>query len=240
MPKDESEEKISVAEATRRVIRTKPSIIDCLRYEVINFSALAQLIKPEVLAVCKKQKLKLDSIKMSLMRYTDQLIEDHDNLEKQVAEVISDTSLELKNDLVVITVKQQHVISKINEISRFIKKFRFFQLIQGTESFTILADQNKKMDLIALFSPTSVIKIVENQSALILISPDKIVDVPGVISYLSYILSTGQVNLTQIMSCHTDTIFLVDRDVALDAYTLIENKIHFLRDLIDQSGKKET
>ena len=234
MPKSKkSEGDISVAEATRRVIKGKPSILDCLRYEIINFSALAQMIMPEVLQVCKKEKVKIDSIKMSLMRFTDELIADKEILEKKVAKILADSVLEMKNDLVVITVKQKNVISKISEISSFVEKFRLFQLIQGTDVFTILADQQKKMDLIAIFSPTAIVNIIDNQSALILISPREIVKVQGVVSYLTYIISTGQINITQIMSCHTDTIFLVDRKDALKTYNLIEEKIYFLRDLIN-------
>ncbi len=107
MKKNEEDKEISVAEATRQVIRSKPSILDCLKYDIINFSALAQMIKPEVLAVCKKTNIKIDSISMSLMRYTDELINEKKVLEKEIAEIISKTVLEMKNDLFVVTVKQK-------------------------------------------------------------------------------------------------------------------------------------
>ncbi|MBD3353567.1 MAG: ACT domain-containing protein [Candidatus Lokiarchaeota archaeon] len=226
---------ISVAEATRRVIKTKPSIIDCLRYEVINFSALAQMIEPEVMEVCKKNKIKLDSIKMSLMRYTDNLIEEKRTTEQHVAKIISKSVLELKNDLVVVTVKQRGVITKVNTLFEYVEKFRFFQLIQGTEVFTILADQSEKGELLRIFSSIDIIDIIEHQSALILISPKEIIKVQGVVSYLTYLIASGQINITQIMSCHTDTIFLVDRKNALKAYSLIEEKIYFLRNLIEKT-----
>jgi hypothetical protein len=238
MTKIEEDKDISVAEATRKVIKAKPSILDCLRYDIINFSALAQMIKPEVLAVCKKSNVKLDSIKMSLMRYTDELINEKKVLENEVAEIISKTVLEMKNDLFVVTVKQNIVVAKINTILDFVNKCRFFQLIQGTEFFTILADQNKKKDLLAVFAPQEIVDVIENQSALILISPKDIIKVQGVVCYLTYLIASDQINITQIISCYTDTIFLVDRENSLKAYNLIEQKIFFLRDLLAVSNKK--
>lgn len=239
MKKNEEDKEISVAEATRQVIRSKPSILDCLKYDIINFSALAQMIKPEVLAVCKKTNIKIDSISMSLMRYTDELINEKKVLEKEIAEIISKTVLEMKNDLFVVTVKQNAVLSKINTILDFVNKCRFFQLIQGTEFFTILADQIKKKELLNVFTPQEIVDVIENQSALILISPRDIIKVQGVVSYLTYLLASGEINITQIISCYTDTIFLVDRENALKAYNLIEQKIFFLRDLISVNKKTD-
>jgi hypothetical protein len=224
-------ETISVAEATRQIIKAKPSMLDCLRYDIVNFSALAELIYPEVLAVCKKSKVKLDSIKMSLMRYADELMAEKQTLEQKISTIVAESVLELKNDLVVVIIKQEAIFKKISNLFEFVKKFRFFQLIQGTEVFTILADQTQKKELISMFPETSIVDAIENQSALILISKPDIVKVQGVVAYLTYLMASAGLNITQILSCHTDTIFLVDRKDALKAYDLIEDKIYFLRKL---------
>ncbi len=229
MPKSPKNEEISVAEATRRVVDGKPSILDCLRHEVINFSALAQMIMPEVLSVCKKEKAKIDSIKMSLMRYTDELNRENEILEQRVSDIISKSELQLKNDLVVITVNSNAIISKINTLMEFIDKFRFFQLIQGTRVFTILADYKHKSEVLSIFSPTSIKNIIEDQTALILTSPKEITNVQGVVAYITYIIASGQINITQIMSCDTDTIFLVDEKDSSKAWELLWEKIRFLR-----------
>jgi len=182
--------------------------------------------------------VKIDSIKMSLMRFCDELKEEKEILEIHISNVIASSVLELKNDLVVFTIKQDAILSKINLIMEFIHSFRFFQLIQGTEVFTVLADQNKKDEIKKVFSPLSIIDIIENQSALILISPKEIVQVQGVVAYLTYLMAySGEINITQIMSCYTDTIFVVDRVNALKAYNLIEEKIYFLRELREHHQK---
>lgn len=231
-PSSTANEQISVAEATRQIVDTHPSILDCLREEVVNFSALAENLYGEVTRVTSRERVNKDSIKMALMRYCDQLQQQKDVLERSVMQIIADSVLELKNDLMVVTVQQEAVLARGQELFTFMQNFRFFQLIQGTTTFTLLADQAHKRELDSFFRPTSVVGSWENQSALILISPPEIIQTMGIVAYLSHLFSTGGVNLTQIMSCHTDTIFIVDREQALEAYTILEEKIFFLRKLL--------
>jgi len=70
---------------------------------------------------------------------------------------------------------------------------------------------------------------IEDQSAIVIISPKQIIDVPGVIAYITDLLSSNGVNITQIISCYTDTLLIVDREDALKAYQILENKILSLR-----------
>ncbi|MHA1733773.1 MAG: DUF7523 family protein [Promethearchaeota archaeon] len=224
-------EKFSVAEATRQVVDSRPSVLDALREEIVNFTALAEMLYPAVLSLTKKERVNLDSIKMALMRYCDQLKERGAILETSIMEILANSVLELKNDLVVVTVKQDAVFSR-QDLFKFVKKFRFFQLIQGTKTFTLLVDQNHRNDLYAFFTVNNILDAHDDQSAIILTSSPDIVQTPGIVAYLSHILAEGGINITQIMSCYTDTIFIVERNKALEAYTALEEKIFFLRDLL--------
>lgn len=229
--KNQLPDSISVAEATRRVVKTRPSILDCLKYEIVNYTSLAHFIKNEVLEVCKKDKIKLDSIKISLMRYSDELKKDEEIREQKIRRILCDSVLELKNDLAVLTVKQNAVIKAASMIFDFIGKFRFFQMIQGTEVFTLLVDSNKRGEFMKILPNDAITNIADNQSAIILISPPEIINTAGVISYLTSLLAARDINITQVMSCHTDTIFIVERGDALAAYEILEEKIYFLRGL---------
>ena len=75
----------------------------------------------------------------------------------------------------------------------------------------------------------NVVLEIEDQSAIVIISPKQIIDVPGVIAYITDLLSSNGVNITQIISCYTDTLLIVDREDALKAYQILENKILSLR-----------
>lgn len=229
---------LTAAEATRKVVSSRPSIIDALREEIVNYTALAEHLRPEIVALVKKEKVNIEAIKMALMRYADTLQAEKKMLEQNIAEVIAQSVLELKNDIASIAVKQDPVFSKANEIFSMIPQLRFFQLTQGTSTFTILADQSHLRDLSRLFHSSEVVEVCEDQSALILISPLEILKVSGIIAYLSADFAREGLNITQIISCHTDTIFLVSRQDALRAFTILEEKIFFLREILKNGGNE--
>ena len=128
---------ISVAEATRRVIRGKPSILDCLRYEVINFSALAQMIMPEVLTVCKKEKVKLDAKKEEIKKIQEKLNLLKDNAKKKEQEKIANVAQEYREMERKIFIdlkkerdkKMEEIVDDINKVIKDYARRNGFDLI---------------------------------------------------------------------------------------------------------------
>ncbi|MHA1791626.1 MAG: DUF7523 family protein [Promethearchaeota archaeon] len=225
-------EKISIAEATRRVIWTRPSLLDALKQNVVNYKALAENISQDVLVLLRKQgqdTVSIDSIQAALIRYADDLKKEKRLLEEKISRIIAKTVLELKNDLVVFTMVDDALVDKKEEIFKLIKEARFFHLIQGNKTFTIIADQSMEQKLLSILDMTKIVQSTKNQSALVLISPEEIIEVPGVVSYLHGLLAYKNINITQSISCYKDTILIVNRTEALDAYALMENQILLFR-----------
>ena len=228
------EDQISIAEATRRVIQVHPSIIDGIRQGVINYSALAELIRDRVLRLANRKSVQIDAIKMGLMRYAEELKENRKLLEENVSKIIAKSELELKNDVTVFTVYQHALIKKFDALTKFVEGSRFFQIIQGTKWFTIAAHQNLLPSLTELIEKKNIVSTNKNQSALILISPPEIIEVPGIVAYVSDLFATHNINITQFMSCHLDTIFIVAREDSVNAYKLLEEKIMLFREVLSQ------
>ena len=226
------EEQISVAEATRRVIQVHPSILDSIKQGVINFSALAELIRPNVLRLANRKSVQIDAIKMALMRYAEELKDIQKLIEQNISKILAKSVLELKNDVTVLTVHHYALLNKFNEITKFIEGSRFFQIIQGTKTFTIAAHQNLLPALIDLVEEKNIVSTNKNQSALILISPPEIIEVPGLVAYVTHLFASYNINITQFMSCHLDTIFIVRREDSIDAYKLLEEKIMQFRKIL--------
>jgi len=84
-------------------------------------------------------------------------------------------------------------------------------------------------DLISVIGEHNVSNIIRDQSAIILLSPEEIITTPGVIAYVTWLLSKEGVNITQIISCHLDTIFVISQEQALKAYEILEDAINKLR-----------
>ncbi len=232
MPREVKQEPISIAEAARLIVGSRPSIVDGLRQGVINFSALAEMIKEQVMEIVGKQSVNVDSIKMALMRYAEELKSKKKLLEEQITEVIAKSILELKNDVAVLTVDQKNFIVRFDQIFKSLNSFRFLQLTQGNETFTVVTDLQSKEKIVEVVGQKSIILEIEDQSVIVIISPHQIIEVPGVIAYITDLLSTNGVNITQIISCYTDTLLIVDRKDALRAYQILENKILSLRKML--------
>ncbi len=231
MNKENDKKPLSVAEASRRIISTRPSVMDCLKQGVVNFSALAEVIKDQVAMLCKRRSVNVDSIKMALMRYSEELKRKRRTIEKQVVDVVARSILELKNDVAVLTINQAVFPVYIDRIVKLVETSRFLQVTQGTTTFTVATDLETKSKIIELVGKRNIIDILDDQSAIIIISPPEIIDVPGVISYITDLLASNNVNISQIISCYTDTILIVDRRRALQAYKIIEDRILLLRGL---------
>lgn len=227
------QDQISVAEATRRVIQIHPSLIDGIKQGVINFSALAELIRGRVLRLANRKSVQIEAIKMALMRYAEELKESRKLIEENISAILAQSVLELKNDVIVFTIHQFALLNKLDKLTKYMEGSRFFQLIQGTKTFTIAAHQNLLPSLIELVEEKNIIATNKDQSALILISPPEIIEVPGLVAYVTDLFATHNINITQFMSCHLDTIFIVKREDSVNAYQLLEERIMLFRDILE-------
>ena len=220
--------KLSIAEATRKIISSHPSVLDCIMLDIVNYSALSRRIWREVAELTGNASISIDAIKIALMRFSERLKEEDKYLENKVAKILAKSTLELKDDVAVITVKQHVLFDKIPEIMR-LSSLRFFQLTQGTETITLVVDQRRLPKISKLINEDNILMTIPGQSAIVLISPEEIINVPGVVAYITTILARNNVNITQIISCYTDTIFIISREQAVTAYNVLENLILQLR-----------
>ena len=216
---------VSVAEAVRRIVNNSPCVMECLKMDIINYTALASRIQNDVSRALGGRKVKLETIKMALIRCSEDLRREEEKLDKSILSVIANTVLELKNDVALITVRHDGLVGKLDELIRRITSLRFLQLTQGAETFTIAIDQRACDDVFNLIGKSNVVTVFHNQSAIILMSPKEIITTPGVISYITSTLLRNGVNITQIISCYVDTILIVDRVDAIRAYEVLERKI---------------
>lgn len=220
---------ISVAEAVRRIILMHPTLLDAIKMNVINYSALAERIYPEVLEATGRNRISLEAIKMALIRFSEDIKRKHKILEKIIKDVISESVLELKSDIIVLTTKQETLMDKLDKLMENVVRARFFQLTQGLRTFTLIFDKRILGKILKTIGEENIEILIDNQSAIILVSPKTVIEVPGVIAYMTSLLARRGINITQIISCHEDTILIVDREDASKAFSLIENIIFKLR-----------
>jgi aspartokinase len=216
----------SIAEVAKNIVLQHPSIIDCMKMDIINYSSLATLIKSEIENVIKTKKIRNEAIKVALIRFSQEISGKWKLTEERISWLLKNSTVELKSDIVVVTVKQALLVDKLGELMKIASKSRFFQLTQGTRTFTISCDKKIIDEIIMeVGGEKNVEKIIDDQSAIIIVSPVEVIEIPGFVSYVTTQLAWNGINITQIISCHEDTILIVDRKDAQKAYNIIEDMI---------------
>ena len=213
----------NISNIVREYVSSRPYLLEALSRKIVNYSALARLIVSEL----NLGKENIPAVKMALRRFTEKLKE-KSFTEDRVREIIASSSLQLINDIVVCTicgVQGSSVLTK--EV--FLKKTGFLQVTQSSRHMTIMMDKYLYNSIRSLIEKTLAkigdVEVLENQTAILITSPREIIKTPGVIAYILSALASQGINITQFISCHTDTILIVDRREALKAYTVLEKLI---------------
>ena len=222
-----AEEKVSIAKIVKEIILSRPAIKECLILDVINYSALARVILKEL----EKENIKTSTgeVKMALIRIGEDLKKERAFFEKKIKNVVAKTVIELQSDLIVITAERRAVLNNLEQLFKVMENARFFQLTQGVETFTLVLSSEEKEKVLKIIQPKAIVDLIEEQTAIVLISPEEIIETPGIIAIMTSTLSSSGVNITQIISCHKDTIFVLNRRDAPKAYQILEDIILKMR-----------
>ncbi len=216
-----------MASIVRGLVFTKPFIRGCLAEGVVNYSALSRLLAEELRA--RGIHASLGAIKMALIRLREEVVESEKELRVKLKRVLGSTVLQLQSDLVVVTVRKHPVIAKLPAIVRSMEMARFFQILQGVNTFTFIVSRENLEELLRNIGREDVVEILGDQAAVILVSPRDIVETPGVVALIASTLYENDVNITQIVSCYSDTIVLVNASKAWEAYRVLETLIKSMR-----------
>ena len=211
------------AEAVRKYVMSRPFLRECIEEGVINYSALARLIADELRKAGVNTSV--GAVKMTLIRIREDLLRVKESLDERVRKVIASSVIELQTDLVVVNAFRNAVISKLASIIDVVGNARFFQLTQGAVSLTLIVARETLSDLMRVIGEDNVIEVLEDQTAIVMISPEEITRTSGVIAYISSALANNGVNITQIISCYRETVIVCDREDASKAYSILEDLI---------------
>ncbi|NJE09155.1 ACT domain-containing protein [Thermococcus sp. M39] len=221
------EGKVSIAKAVKELVLSRPAIRECLVLDIINYSALARVLLEELER--KGIKTSAGAVKMALIRIGEELKKERASFEEKIKNVVAKTVIELQSDLTVVTAEKRAVLSRIERLSKVMEKARFFQLTQGVETFTIVVSSEEKDEIVKILGKENIVDLIEEQTAIVLISPGDIIETPGIVAFITSALSFSGINITQVISCHKDTIFVLDRRVAPKAYQILEDLILKMR-----------
>lgn len=197
---------LTTAEITKKYVDEHPYIKNCLNKGLINYSSLSRLISKELKI---EKKTSIEAILIALRRIQEKLNLETNN-DKDIIKLLSKSELEVKTKICIYILEKNIDFSIIEKIQNYVKKDSgVFYFLEGSTSHTFIL-QEKFIDLIEKYFKLNIIKKNNNMVLINLKSSKDIENTPGVVSFLSSLFAENDINISEFISCWTDTIFIVN------------------------------
>ncbi|MBI2655964.1 ACT domain-containing protein [Candidatus Woesearchaeota archaeon] len=208
----------STTEITSEYIKEHADIKSCLKKRLINYSSLARLISKELNIEKKTSK---EAILIAARRFQEKLKQEI-NYEKKIKNLLADSEIEIKNKITIFVLEKDLDFVQLREVENFIKKDSgVFYLLEGSGHYSIIT-QDKYAKICQAKLGRKVITRHENQALINYKSSKDIEYVPGVVAYLTSLFTEHNVNITEIISFWTDTLFIINNNDANKAMSFLK------------------
>ena len=199
---------MSITKLSRQYISDHPSIKDCLRLGLINYSALARTI-------CSTLQIEqFDAVVVAARRYYEQ-IQTQVTHERKIISLIKNAKLRAHNKIAVVVIEKLRDLERLYALQKKIKKERGdFNFIEGAEALVLVTSSDYLEELRTTFKGR-IIKTSENLAQITMLFDQKIETTSGVVAYVYGLLASNGINVLEEMSCWTDIMLVVaERDAA--------------------------
>lgn len=209
------------AEITRDYIAQHPSIMDCLSYDVVNFSALARKIMEEtgarneeaVMIACRRYQVELSNRRAR---------------ENDLISTLRNSRVKLKSKVSLINARNEprtlQILQKIQQ-SIVSKNNSMLTVQQGSRVLTIILDEENFDETMGALGKELVLNSRTRLGEITVESPETIVETPGILTRFSSVLSEAGVNCLEVVSCNTESTFVVTELDMIKAYNLLSSLV---------------
>jgi hypothetical protein len=197
---------MSIAKEAQSYIFENEYARKSLKKNIVNFSRLARNIIKD-----KDLKAKdMDAVVVALRRIQHSMRKEHIH-EQEIIKLLSLSSMEIKNKISVIITEKIN-LSSLLDMQKEIKRHRGeFTAIESVNAITVITS-NESLKIIEKYARNQIIRRYSDKLAIIIRSPVDIEKTAGVINYLCAVFAEHDVNIIEMMSCWTDTIFIIEEN----------------------------
>ncbi|MBI3034950.1 hypothetical protein HYY71_01380 [Candidatus Woesearchaeota archaeon] len=196
----------NITKLTESYILEHPSIKDCLKSGLVNYSSLSRQVASELNLNLKKN---FDAILIACRRLKRKLRKE-EIFEKKILKILRESKIEVKNKVIAVVMEKDVFFESLLSIAKEIKrKKEAFKIIEGASGITIVTTE-EFLELIKKHYRNKIIVENKNLAEITIKSPKEIETTPGTYAYLCSLLGDNNVNIVETLSCWTDSIFLID------------------------------
>lgn len=213
---------ITISEVVERIIRRSPFLEEALQEGIVNYSALARDLKPEIQKTLFKD-VQEGAILMALRRLSTKK-SPNISLKKlftQSPDVI------VRSNVIEITInsttssqgKYKELLGVQNE------KNHFLTISQGVFETTIIASRELKEVILNVFKGERIIATLDDLASLTIRLPQETINMPTVYYQIIKSLAWEGINIVEVVSTYTElTIILSDKDIG-HAFSVIKGTV---------------
>jgi len=221
----------SITTIVKKLVTSDPVLRKCVEVGVISPSKTAELLKPAVEAYLETS-VSLPAIKIALTRLMEELKSVRDNdRSASVTNILSRSSVELKTDISILIVRITAMDKIYPAVIEVYKYARFLAVMHSATAVTIVTDSNS-IELFRKYVHREEVMLEQRDlAAVVIVSPEDIMYTPGVVSYITGILSSEGINIVHVESSYRDTIIVLSKQDASRAFNLLINLLEAIRTL---------
>ncbi len=203
-----TENKANITKLTESYVMGHPSVKDCLKNGLINYSSLSRQIASELGLDIKKN---FDAILIACRRLKRKLKKEEIS-ENKIAGILKDSKIEIKNKIIAIVLEKDIFFENLVMMGKEIKrKKEVFMVIEGASGITVITTE-EFLELIKRYFKNKVIAENRGLAEITIKSPKEIENVPGTYAYICSLFGENNINIVETLSCWTDTILLVKEE----------------------------
>jgi len=129
---------------------------------------------------------------------------------KNITNLLSDSSVEIKSKIIVYILEKNTYYKNILELEKDIRNLNGSTcVVEGINAITFITSQEYEK-LIQKYFKNNILKQQKNLIQITLKSPSTLENIPGVLAYLSGLFAEEEINLVEVLSCWTETIFIIE------------------------------
>ena len=213
---------MSVPEVVRETITRNRSIFDCLKMDLINYTALAVKIQPEVERTLGNS-INLNTIVVAIKRFADSL-EAKEEVEEQL--VLKNARLALTDGIVDIkfSMKDSQNIDPLTILDKFSKITTNYDFFRSSDTFRFLAEDLDDVREIFDTIPNRE-NIFSTGLAKIRISIPPNQNKSDVVSYVAEVLHDNGIELVNAFFSQDNIILILNERDSSKAYDVLHSAI---------------
>jgi len=205
---------MSITRLTQRYISERPSVRDCLKRGLINYSALTR-------EICKEVGMsRFDAVLIACRRYYQRL-KDKESLETKVRALLKTTKMRTRNRIVVAIVEKPRDFERLHRLQKVVRQERGdFNLIEGDQAVVVITNTEYVEEIRDAFKGR-IKKLTTDLVQISMTFDERLETTPGVVSFIYGLLAEHGINVVEEMSCWTELMLVVAEEDAARSIRLL-------------------